>query len=132
MAVMGSHWMLTPFRSLTLVHATQQPICLPELIVLSAQRPAGAPYADVLCRIVRLHGPSTGKFEIEADWNEWVDDLEKDAPERVPIGASSAKSNSRKITSTSSDLGDAVNAWRTHRRQRQSAGHNLGATPRPR
>ena len=31
MATLGAHWMLTPFRSLVLVHATQQPVCTPML-----------------------------------------------------------------------------------------------------
>lgn len=83
MAVMGCSWMLTPFRPLVLVHATQQPVCLPELIKLSNGRPAGAQYTDLSCRQVVLHGPSTGKFEIEARWHEWTDDLAKPAPERV-------------------------------------------------
>jgi hypothetical protein len=109
MAVMGSHWMLTPFRPLTLVHATQQPICLPELIVLSAQRTDGAHYADLMCRIVRLHGPSTGKFEIEADWNEWVDDLEKDGPERVPHKGQLGEIQLAENHANEFNLGDAVN-----------------------
>ena len=109
MAVMGSHWMLTPFRPLTLVHATQQPICLPELIVLSNQRPAGAHYADLLCRIVRLHGPSTGKFEIEADWTEWVDDLEKDGPELVSHKGQLGEIQLAENHVNEFNLGDAVN-----------------------
>ncbi|MBY5441737.1 hypothetical protein, partial [Rhizobium leguminosarum] len=28
MAVMGANWLLTPFRNLVMVHATQQPVCL--------------------------------------------------------------------------------------------------------
>ncbi|MHB1191494.1 MAG: hypothetical protein ACYC6F_00485 [Longimicrobiales bacterium] len=83
MAGVGCHWMLTPYRTLTLVHATQQPLCLPELIKMTPSRPAGAHHADLHCRTVRLHGPSTGKFEIEAEWEEWVDDLEKSGPERI-------------------------------------------------
>jgi hypothetical protein len=83
MAVLGCSWMLTPFRHLTLVHATQQPVCLPELRDLSIHREPGAQHVDLLCRRVRLHGPSTGKFEIEAEWHEWVDDLGKDGPERI-------------------------------------------------
>ena len=31
MAQLGCAWMITPYRALTLVHATQQPVCLPEL-----------------------------------------------------------------------------------------------------
>ncbi|MGB5560264.1 MAG: hypothetical protein WBN04_19900 [Paracoccaceae bacterium] len=83
MALLGCHWMLTPFRTLTLVHATQQPICLPEMILPSIQRLPGEQSARILCRQIRLHGPSTGKFEIMADWHEWVDDLNKPGPERV-------------------------------------------------
>lgn len=83
MAKHGSHWMLTPFRNMTLVHATQQPICLPELIKLAVARGVGAQHVDLHCRLVRLHGPSTGKFEIDADWHEWVDDINKPGPERV-------------------------------------------------
>ncbi len=83
MAQLGTHWMLSPYRKLTMVHATQQPVCLPELIKMSIHRPSGASYANLVCRTVVLHGPSTGKFEIEADWEEWIDDLEKDGPERI-------------------------------------------------
>jgi hypothetical protein len=85
MAVHGANWLLTPFRPLTLVHATQQPICLPELIKLSISRSEGAQHADLICRQVRLHGPSSGKFEIEAEWQEWVDELDKEAPERITV-----------------------------------------------
>jgi hypothetical protein len=109
MAVMGGHWMLTPFRPLTLVHATQQPICLPELVVLSANRTHGAHHADLRCRIVRLHGPSTGKFEIEADWNEWVDDLEKDGPKRVPHKGQLGEIQLTENHGNEFDLADAVN-----------------------
>ena len=38
MAHLGCGWMTTPYRSLVLVHATQQPVCLPEFLDLSAQR----------------------------------------------------------------------------------------------
>ena len=82
-AALGAHWMITPWRDLTMVHATQAPVCQPELIKMSAQREAGGHSARILCRAVRLHGPSTGKFEIEADWHEWIDDLNADGPERV-------------------------------------------------
>ena len=30
-----------------------------------------------------MHGPSTGKFEIEAAWTECADDPEKEGPERI-------------------------------------------------
>lgn len=82
-AVLGNCWMLTPYRPLVLVHATQQPVCEPVLLLTDElQREPGAPFADLQAR-VRLHGPTTGKIEIEADWQEWQDDVAKPRPERL-------------------------------------------------
>lgn len=80
MAQLGCHWMLSPYRTLTLVHATQQPVCEPELLKLGLARALGDHHAQ-LRSPMRLHGPSTGKFEIEAEWDEWIDDLERPGPE---------------------------------------------------
>ena len=81
-SVLGGCWMVTPYRPLVLVHATQQPICEPLLLMAEEpQRGPGDAHADLYAR-VRLHGPTTGKVEIEADWHEWVDDLQKLRPER--------------------------------------------------
>ncbi|WP_199555939.1 hypothetical protein [Sandaracinobacteroides hominis] len=82
MAVLGCNWLVTPFRPLVLVHATQQPVCEPELIKLHAGRQPGWQHAE-LKSVVDLHGPSSGKFEIEAVWSEWVDDISRPRPERV-------------------------------------------------
>lgn len=78
-ALVGVHWMVTPYRHLVLVHATQQPVCTPRLLGLQAPRQAGETHIDLQGR-VQLHGPSTGKFEIEAEWEEWIDDLNLEAP----------------------------------------------------
>jgi hypothetical protein len=83
MAIMGVHWMLTPYRSLVLVHATQQPVCTPKLQKVSYNsRAAGETHAD-LDAAVQLHGASSGKFEVVAEWSEWVDDINQPAPKRV-------------------------------------------------
>jgi hypothetical protein len=83
-ALIGANWLITPFRDLTLVHATQAPVCTPEFIDLLAHRESGSHDATLVTRKgVRLHGPSTGKFEVEAEWSEWVDDLSKPKPQRV-------------------------------------------------
>jgi len=79
MAQLGCGWMITPYRSLVLVHATQQPVCAPELLALDAKRDLGDPHATLQSRI-RLHGPSTGKFEVEAAWDEWIDDIDQPEP----------------------------------------------------
>ena len=82
-ALVGANWLLTPFRDLTLVHATQAPVCEPEFIIMTPQRQPGSHDATLSTRGIRLHGPSTGKFEVEAEWDEWVDDLAKDEPKRT-------------------------------------------------
>lgn len=82
MALLGCAWMMTPYRSLVLVHATQQPVCEPQFLSLSADRQPGEQRARLLARI-QLHGPSTGKIEVEADWEEWEDKPEAPRPVRV-------------------------------------------------
>ncbi|RLJ59248.1 hypothetical protein BCF46_1396 [Litoreibacter meonggei] len=82
-STVGAHWMITPYRGLTLVHATQQPVCLPNMTKMTPQRGKGDQNVRLSCREVELHGPSTGKFEVEATWREWVDDINSDRPERV-------------------------------------------------
>ena len=80
-ALLGLHWMVTPQRPLVLVHATQQPVCTPRLLKVSVKRQAGSTFAD-LGAAIQLHGASSGKFEIEAEWDEWLDDLNQAAPVR--------------------------------------------------
>lgn len=105
-AVEGGHWMLTPPRLLTLVHAVQQPIGRPEFTALSVQhdpklggwdadplqtepsegradptelapitawRRPGATEA-YLMGALRVHGASTSKLDLEAAWEDLVDD----------------------------------------------------------
>lgn len=79
-AMAGVNWMLTPWRDLVFVHATQQPVCEPRAEAASVLRQPGWQHADLRARIVRLHGPSTGKFEIVGEWDEWVDDPLADDP----------------------------------------------------
>jgi hypothetical protein len=82
MANLGCGWMTNPYRSLVLVHATQQPVCAPVFLGLSVQRDLGDQHATLSSRL-EMHGRSTGKFEIEAAWQEWVDDVDKPGPELV-------------------------------------------------
>lgn len=86
MALLGMHWMMTPYRPLVLVHATQQPVCTPRLQKIVVQREVGGTFAD-LDAAVQLHGPSTGKMEVTAHWQEWVDDLQQPRPQRLDMTA---------------------------------------------
>lgn len=82
-AMAGANWMITPWRALTLVHGTQQPVCQPRMEIASASRAIGAQFATLRARHIRLHGPSSGKFEIVGEWHEWIDDPLSGDPKRV-------------------------------------------------
>lgn len=101
--VEGGHWMLTPPTLLTLVHAVQQPIGQPqfaalnvdhvdvgfntnplqtgrlrgrtdpeELASITAWRRPGETSA-VLMGAIRIHGASTAKVEVTAEWTDPID-----------------------------------------------------------
>ena len=92
-ALCGANWLITPFRNLTLVHATQAPVFEPKFSSLILERELGSHDVKLIAsdydkevldyKGISLHGPSAGKFEVEATWREWVDDITKPKPERV-------------------------------------------------
>lgn len=98
----GAHGMLTPPHLLTLIHAVQQPLGRPAFLPLRAQfgsashnqlrtEPEVAPTAETeldtvtawrqpdgtdawLVGALRVHGASTAKVDLVAEWEDWVDD----------------------------------------------------------
>ena len=110
--VEGGHFMLTPPRLLTLVHAVQQPLGQPaftalpvehetalfglgvqtesilgrteptEVAPLAGARVPGATDAYLL-GAVKIHGASTQKVDLAAAWDDPVDDLGDPAPKTV-------------------------------------------------
>jgi hypothetical protein len=86
-ALSGSHWMLTPYRELVLVHAVQQPLCEPTIPVLAAiKNKIGDTFATIEGDF-HLSVKSTGKVDLLANWTEPVDDLEQDAPGKINVNA---------------------------------------------
>ncbi len=85
----GQHWMFSPWREITFVHAIQQPVSkfgtqnFPEIATLIPDREYGANNAKLNSKLM-VHGPSTGQLDMEADWIEWVDDITKPALEKIP------------------------------------------------
>ncbi|WMT73650.1 hypothetical protein [Bradyrhizobium sp. Ash2021] len=69
----GGHWMLTPPRVLTLVHAVQQPLIEPQFQDLAAARTLGGTKAR-LTDDIPLSGKSTIRLDINAIWVETIDD----------------------------------------------------------
>jgi hypothetical protein len=72
LALGGAHWMLTPYREITLVHAVLQPLARPVVTALAAGKSAiGQPYAALTGRVA-VHGASTGRVDLTAVWNEFT------------------------------------------------------------
>lgn len=85
----GQHWMFSPWREITFVHAVQQPISkigtqsYPHIAALDPDRDYGANTAKLNTKLL-VHGASTGQLDMEADWTEWVDDVSKPELEKIP------------------------------------------------
>lgn len=73
-AVDGAHWMMTPYRTVTLIHAVQQPIGLPGAKRLGVVRGLGETHAAFDAEL-EVHGSSSQKFDLAADWKEPVDNI---------------------------------------------------------
>jgi hypothetical protein len=97
----GGHDMITPARTLTLVHAVQQPLGIPEFVQLPVvHRPTNPIFAStlrnsftpitawrshgshnaVLLGALKINGNSTSKIDLEARWKEYTDDPAKAGP----------------------------------------------------
>ncbi|KXK53475.1 MAG: hypothetical protein UZ07_CHB004002758 [Chlorobi bacterium OLB7] len=83
LAQFGRLWMLTPHRTLELVHATQQPLGIPKFDSLGAHKSLGQTYATLGDKLL-LSCKSTARVEIRAEWEEPVDPLSKPKWEMIP------------------------------------------------
>ncbi len=84
LALKGRHWMFSPWRTIRMVHAVQQPLEAPQFghNVSQITRDYGDTYIYIVTRI-SVHGSSTDKIDINANWTEWVDDLTGTGPRQV-------------------------------------------------
>ena len=83
LALNGGHWMLTPPRLLTLVHAVQQPLLEPQFQNLQAGKVLGQTFATLTDEFP-IDGKSTIKVDIQSTWQDPVDDL-SDNPQPVVL-----------------------------------------------
>lgn len=71
----GRHWMLTPWRTLEVIHAVQKPLIMPDLERLTEQRFFGETAARLRMRMpTPLNANSTGRVDLIATWSDPVDD----------------------------------------------------------
>ncbi|WP_437488778.1 hypothetical protein WME75_09425 [Sorangium sp. So ce1014] len=81
----GKHWMLTPYRELTLVHAVQRPVTPPRLVTTLARNPG-----ETFVRFeghIDCHGWSTSHIDIRASWADPIDLPSEPAPRMVTHAA---------------------------------------------
>lgn len=72
LALSGGHWMLTPSRELTLIHAVPKPLTPPAFDNFTAAKQQGQTWVD-LSGLIKVHGKSTGKVDVYADWKDRID-----------------------------------------------------------
>ena len=99
LALDGGHWMLTPPRLLTLVHAVQQPLIEPQFQDLQSTRTVGKTIA-LLTDEFPISGKSTIKVDVQADWQEPVDDLSDKPQPQILQGSTQAFSKGIEPTDT--------------------------------
>jgi hypothetical protein len=68
-ALAGRHWMLSPRRTLRLVHAVQRPLTAPVIQGLTVKRDVGKTTVR-LSGSFNVHRPSTGHLDLVASWGE--------------------------------------------------------------
>src|SRR5205823_12314277 len=73
LALDGQHWMLTPWRTVEVVHAVQRPLIAPEMVKLAIHRgrndTAAGPRFVATCSL-----KSTDRMDLLAEWHEPNDD----------------------------------------------------------
>lgn len=93
----GQNWMLTPPATLKLVHAVDRPLIAPAFTSRAhTERRSGDTHA-VLVDWMPVHGKSTVKVDVTAEWTENIDDPSQGAPK---WGASAVARNASVFTLT--------------------------------
>lgn len=75
----GCHWMMTPFRELSLVHAVQKPLQKPLIKSIIGKKEIYHTFAEIQATF-DIHSKSTGKITLLARWSDPVDYPEQPEP----------------------------------------------------
>lgn len=81
-ALRGLAWLVTPGRTINLVHATQKPLKKPAVNkALVSLREFSATDAQITIDDTFVHAKTSHKVDMHAEWSMWIDDVNKAAPE---------------------------------------------------
>ena len=84
-AVEGRNWLHLPYRTLTLVHAVQQPLTVPKVATFDDATRGIGDTAAILNGTLDIDAKSTGKVDVWAEWSDPLDD--PDDPLNDPLTA---------------------------------------------
>jgi hypothetical protein len=79
---LGRAWTISPAREVELVHAVQRPVRAPAMLRMSTHRGERLTFA-YLGGEIRVHGASTDRLDLVADWTDPVDHLDEPGPRNV-------------------------------------------------
>jgi len=83
-AILGLLWMLTPYKVVRLVHAVRRPLLAPGFKAPAVHpRAYGSTQATLTDAAFELSEASTASVNVEAAWEDPVDDLSKPVPQLV-------------------------------------------------
>jgi hypothetical protein len=82
----GRSWMVTPWRTLTMVHAVRQPLVAPTVSPITATKGRGDTAAKLFGTVV-IDRASTQKLELLAQWDEYLDPVGEAGPSTTPSRA---------------------------------------------
>jgi len=131
LALDGGHWMLTPPKTLTLVHAVQQPLIEPEFQDLTVERSLAQTFASLIDAFP-ISGKSTIRVDIQGTWTEPVDDLSDAAQPVILNGSAQAFQVPIAATDTVAfiDNAHAANKHEFHDTRHRTVNYTATATTR--
>ena len=125
-ALGGRHWMLTPYRWLTLTHAVQQPLLVPDMTKVIVSRKLGQTFASFDGPILN-HARSTGRLDVFGHWTEDVDLI----GDRPPMMARTGNAVVHDAQAFGFDIGpteDLADVMATIGTQQRASRHEFGDT----
>ena len=97
-SILGRNWTITPHDSLTLIHAVQQPLIAPKFTSYARVNRSKGDTFGVLLDWMPIHGKSTAKLDVEAQWHENVDDPSAGVPKwKDPNGTDTSVARKEKV-----------------------------------
>jgi hypothetical protein len=79
----GTHWMFSPYRELSFVHAVQRPLEPPVADLEVDESRAPQQTFTTINQTIECHNRSSGQVDLYAHWDDWRDDLSHPAPRLV-------------------------------------------------